>query len=1423
MAITAVASLVDALLRHQLLEPSQAAELTLLQGRFPDARALAAELIRRDWLTPYQVNQLFLGRAADLVLGSYVLLQRLGEGGMGQVFKARHQKLGRVVALKLIRKERLDNPRAVRRFQREIRAVAGLSHPNIVRAFDADQVGTTHFLVMEFVEGTDLTKVLQRSGPLPVAQVCEYVRQAAVGLQHAHERGLVHRDVKPANLLLAARGNVVKLLDLGLARLAEVEEGGESGSTVTVEGVIMGTPDYLAPEQSRNSHTADIRSDLYSLGCTFYHLLTGETPYGKGSPAERVLRHHLDTPVPVEERRPEVLPAVAAVVRKLMARRPEDRYQTPAELAAALEAILAGGPGPEPPADAIQTAVDMPIPTPSETDFAFLGLGGPASGSGLSRPKARPGARKRWLLAGLGGALVLGLLVTLIVAALRKKEAPTDETPEERERRRAAAFESWLGEVAALPAKQQVSAVQVKLRQLNPGFDEPLAPTEEGGRVTGLALAVDHVSDLSPLRALRGLRTLDCRGSPGKKGRLTVLASLRGLKLSTLICRDTPVRDLAPLRDMPLTVLDVHSTEADDLSPLAGLPLRELDCGDCPVVDLSPLEGMRLTSLGCAGSGVTDLSPLKGMALTAIDCGRTEVVTLFPLRHLPLTRVDCSGSRVTDLSPLGGMKLTHLDCSATRVVDLSPVRGMPLQNFKYRDVPFRGLPPLADLPLREVACDFEPWRDTDVLKAIKTLQTINGQPARQFWEKADKERAAFEEWVQSVRTLTPKRQVEAVARELRARNPGFKDKLVPTIDAGQVTGLRFRPDQVADLAPVRALPGLKQLTCNSSRTAKPRLASLWPLRSLPLTDLSLNWNRQVADLTPLQGMPLEALNVRNTAVADLTDLRGLKLRRLACAGFGRITDLSPLRGMPLERLEIEYSSVSDLSPLRGMKLTSLRADHSPLRDLSPLRGMDLDYLHVQQTAVTDLGPLRGMALSTLWCDYDPWRDAALVRSLKKLQTINGQPAADFRKKMDADEAAFAEWAASVARLPAGDQAEAVEKELKRRNPRFTGRVKHKVENGVVTELSFGTNHVRDIAPVRALPGLRVLSCRGGFRTLGKVTSLWPLHGMKLTSLDCASNGGIKDLTPLKEMPLAALNCGNTAVEDLSPLKGLSLTWLATPGNRVRDLSPLRLMPLKVLHLNHTSVDDLSPLEGMKLASLSLDHSRAGHDLGWLRGLPLGSLTLGFQPWRDTGLLRSLKTLQRINNEPAVKFWTKADAERAAFASWLQAVRGLPAPQLADAVARELKDRNPGFEGKVRPTIANDVVTGLEFPADEVTDLSPVRALPGLKRLVCRGSAPGKGKLADLWPLKGLALERLDCTNTEVADLRPLQDMPLARLDCDHAQVADLSPLRGRPLKILWCDFQPERDAPILRAIPTLERINGQSAPEFWQEIDQMKK
>jgi CheY-like chemotaxis protein len=291
-------------------------------------------------------------------LPGYEILGELGRGGMGVVYKARHLTMNRLVALKVIHQDYLTNPHAVRRFYQEIQATARLFHPNIVVAHDAGQVGSTHYLTMEFVDGISLSRLVKQSGPLPVAQACDFIRQAALGLQHAHERGLVHRDINPANLMVTgaglsgaapvepgaqglsvAAGCHLKILDMGLARLRQPADTPASAQDLTHEGRWMGTVDYIAPEQWMDARAVDIRADLYSLGCTFYYLLTGKVPFPDGNAIEKMLKHHSEEPMPVEQLRPEVGPEVVALVRRLMAKQSANRYQTPAELLEALQAL----------------------------------------------------------------------------------------------------------------------------------------------------------------------------------------------------------------------------------------------------------------------------------------------------------------------------------------------------------------------------------------------------------------------------------------------------------------------------------------------------------------------------------------------------------------------------------------------------------------------------------------------------------------------------------------------------------------------------------------------------------------------------------------------------------------------------------------------------------------------------------------------------------------------------------------------------------------------------------------------------------------------------------------------------------------------------------------------------------------------------
>lgn len=273
----------------------------------------------------------------------YEIVRLIGKGGMGDVYEATHRKMERRVALKVINRQLFQKAEAVNRFHREVKTAAQLSHPNIVTAFDADQADDCHFMVMEFVDGVDLSQIVKDEGALPVADACDHIRQAATGLQHAHERGMVHRDIKPHNLMVTADG-IIKILDFGLASLApEAIPGSDAvaaSSHLTAAGAIMGTPDFISPEQAEDARSADIRSDIYSLGATLYFLLSGQVPFDDGSVMHKLKSHAQVEPKSLASLRDDVPEELVSIVSRMMAKDPDERYLTPNEVAQALESFL---------------------------------------------------------------------------------------------------------------------------------------------------------------------------------------------------------------------------------------------------------------------------------------------------------------------------------------------------------------------------------------------------------------------------------------------------------------------------------------------------------------------------------------------------------------------------------------------------------------------------------------------------------------------------------------------------------------------------------------------------------------------------------------------------------------------------------------------------------------------------------------------------------------------------------------------------------------------------------------------------------------------------------------------------------------------------------------------------------------------------
>jgi serine/threonine protein kinase len=367
VSVESITLLVEEFQRLRLLEPPQQAELTeSLRRRFPDVRDLARELARRDWVTPFQLQRVCQGRGRELLIGPYLILDRLDNGGIGPLFKARHERTKCLVSIQVVREEWLALPNAVARFHKDFHTASKLNHPHIAQVFNVAQMGRVHYVVLEPLEGLDLDRIVGQFGPLPVERACQFVGQAALALQYAFEQGLWHHDLTPCHLFVTrffgesgpltiadfadTRTDsdsfcdaVVKIRNLGLTFFQPAAVGPRPAYADGEDAVAARTEDCIAPEQKLGVYPADVRANLYSLGCTFYYLLTGRVPFPGGDAREKQSRHRSEEPIPVERLRPETPPKVVAVLRRLMAKRPEDRFQTPAEVADALATVLGIG------------------------------------------------------------------------------------------------------------------------------------------------------------------------------------------------------------------------------------------------------------------------------------------------------------------------------------------------------------------------------------------------------------------------------------------------------------------------------------------------------------------------------------------------------------------------------------------------------------------------------------------------------------------------------------------------------------------------------------------------------------------------------------------------------------------------------------------------------------------------------------------------------------------------------------------------------------------------------------------------------------------------------------------------------------------------------------------------------------------------
>ena len=583
-------------------------------------------------------------------LGEFKILTKIGQGGMGSVYLAEQPALNRRVAVKVLLPELAHDSEFPKRFKREAMLAASINHPGIVQVYAAGEVDGTHYIAMEYVDGESLQRRMEREGRIKPEDALSIITSLAQALDHAWQKArLIHRDVKPSNVLISSEGEV-KLADFGMARNADSE------STLTSTGMPIGTPLYISPEQARCHKELDFSTDIYSLGCTLYHLLCGRAPY-TGDASFAVMLQHVTEPAPaILDHMPECPQPIVKLLDRMVAKESNERHASYAELIEELRHARESISHPAKP------SLRRPL---ALTLFVAAAAGGwyfthrESSSAGSISAKSR------------GNTTIIQPTVAPKIATPSKDEA-------------------FLKSVAGLPADSQAKRVIEKLKELNRDFDPASATYSiENDLIVELNLSVSAITDLSPIRALKSLKRLRL-GENKLRGTLGSLDALQGLPLEKLEVSNCPIMDLSPLRGMPLKWLVCQGTKITDLTPLQDSPIQALGINDTAVSDLSPIRGKAIRFLNIGFTQVTDLSPLIGMPLTDLNCSHGPIRSLSPIAGMALTRLICNQTSIEDLALLRDMPLKEIECDFQRQRDepilraiptLEKINGQPAEDF----------------------------------------------------------------------------------------------------------------------------------------------------------------------------------------------------------------------------------------------------------------------------------------------------------------------------------------------------------------------------------------------------------------------------------------------------------------------------------------------------------------------------------------------------------------------------------------------------------------------------------------------------------------------------------------------------------------------------------------------------------------------
>jgi formylglycine-generating enzyme required for sulfatase activity/Leucine-rich repeat (LRR) protein len=1239
-------------------------------------------------------------------LGHYDVLAVLGKGAFGIVFRAFDDVLQRVVAVKVLAPQLAATSPARKRFLREARTSAAIRHEHVVQVHAVEEKPLP-YLVMEFIPGETLQQKLDRVGPLDVSETLRIGRQIAEGLAAAHATDLIHRDIKPGNVLLEGGHQKAKITDFGLARAAD-------DASISQSGIIAGTPMYMAPEQALG-HKIDQRADLFSLGSVLYQMVAGRPPFRANGTVAVLKRVAEDTPRDIREIIPETPQWLCDIIAKLHAKNPDERFQSAREvsdLLADCEAQLKAG--------------------SKLKDY-----------SRIPRGKARPSGRRKWMVA------TAAVLLPLIALAVTEFAGVTHLF----RGRQAMGGASWNGSQADAPpaAIAPFAAAQARAHQeaWAKYIDVPVEFTNSIGMKFRLIPPGEFTMGSSREEIASSL----------KQGDWWVNERLPGERPPHLV----EITRAFYLGQTNVTVGQfrkfVNATGYKTQAEQLGGALRWFPDGHWGMDPDSnwPNPGFAQTdehpvvcvSWNDAAEFCNWLSKQEEKAYRL----STEAEWEYSCRAGSTTRWSF-GDNEGDLfnygrfgsslqgptSPVGGLKenswgLHDMHGNAWEwcqdVYDANYYRTSPPKDpagpadGKHRVA--RGgtfsSPPVIcrcafrgheDPDHRDNTCGFRVVLQVSPFAGLRTESRRKDQPsspAKSPFTDAD---------IRRIGALPAAQQIEEVRKDLIRRNPGFDGEVGHKIEDGVVTELKIVTDQVTDIAPIRVFNALRVLDCrgtSDSNGPRGRLADLTPLDGMHLanlTDLNLQDTKvsdagmvYFKDCKDLRNLSLSYTKVTDAGMVYFKDCKNLTILVLALtkvtdAGLANFSDCKNLTFLGLGSTRVSDAGMIHFKDCKG--LTQIYLDRTNVGDacLANFKDIPLGLLWIDHTGITDLTPLHDMPLKEIrLTPKNITRGLDTLREMKNIKTIGidyeqSWPAAKFWQRHDRGEfgkAALPFTDADVLRiaaLPATEQVEEVRKELMKRNPGFDGNLSPTIQSDVVIGLKFLADEVVDISPVRALKGLTSLDCSGTYLKNGKLSDLTPLHGMALTELNC-DDTQLADLTALSGMPLKRFTCARTQVSDLRPLKDTPLAELQCAWTKVTDFSRLQGLKLERLQAQGILASDLTPLRGMPLRELDLHRTVGITSIQPLQNMPLEYLNLSYLPVEDLAPLKGMTTLQRL--------------------------------------------------------VLHDM--------EKVADLAALKGLR-LNLLDIRNCV----QVRNLEPIKGMPLTQLWAFNTGFTDLTPLQDMPL---------------------------------------------------------------